>query len=74
MIDVGVSQHNTYNRETQLVRLLNDRLRLTADGGVDQRETIILAHQVAVDEAQSVQLKKVVARSCHFHGLIYPLY
>ena len=51
MIDMGVGQHNTYNRETQLACLSHDLLRLAAHASVDQGKAIILAYQVAVDEA-----------------------
>src|SRR5439155_24256696 len=36
MIDMGVSQHNTCNRQTQLACLPHDRLRLAAHASVDQ--------------------------------------
>src|SRR6266571_798016 len=72
MIDVGVGQHDAYNRQTQLLRRLYDLLCLAAHACVDQRKAIVLAHQVAIDETQAGQLKKVVAVSCHFHGLKYP--
>ena len=75
MIDVGVGQHDAYNRETQFVCLLHNRLRLAARPAcVDQRKAIVLAYQVAVDGTQVGQLKKMVVGSCNFHGLIYPLY
>jgi hypothetical protein len=74
MIDVGVGQQDANNRQTQLLRRLNDRLRLAAHACVDQGKAILLAHQVAIDETQPGQLKKVGTVSCHFHGVKYPLY
>ena len=74
MIDMGMGQQYTYNWETQLMRLLHNRLRLATHDGVDQRKAIILAYEVAVDGAKLGQLNKMVAESGHFHDLMYPLY
>jgi hypothetical protein len=71
---MGVGEHDANDRLTQSLCRLDDRLRLTGYAGVDQREPILLAHQVAIDETQTGELKKVVTSSCHFHGLRCPLY
>jgi hypothetical protein len=69
---MGMRQHNADNRQTQLAGRLHNRLRLPAHVGVDQGETIILAHQKAIEGHQARQLKQVVAVSGHFHDLVYP--
>jgi hypothetical protein len=74
MIDVGMGQHNTHNRQPQLARALYNWPGLARwPGGVNERKAIILAHQIAVDEAQVIKLEKVLSSSGYFHVMFYPL-
>ncbi|GAC1377912.1 MAG: hypothetical protein PVS3B1_36400 [Ktedonobacteraceae bacterium] len=68
MVDMGVGQQNACDWQTQLLRLLHDRLRLAAYRCIDQRKIIMLAYQVAIDGTEVGQTKQVVALLCNFHG------
>lgn len=70
MVHVGVGQGNPLNRQPVRPCRRQNHAPAAGDGGVNQGEAVIFAHQITVKRPISGQLKKIVSMLSYGHGLL----